>query len=54
MDTLKITKIEYPEFKNAYQDAMKLNKDVFKYKDQLFLIGYAKYLIEHLDRKFNV
>lgn len=37
------------EFKEAYNKALKRLQDEFVFYDNLFLVGYAKYLIEYLD-----
>jgi len=53
MDTLSLTREEYLKFKDAYNAAVKSEKDIFEFKGHQFLIGYAKYFIEYLDRKFK-
>ena len=42
-------------FKTAYRAAAPQGKDAtFMFDDNEFVVGYAKYLIEHLDSQFGV
>jgi hypothetical protein len=50
-DTIHSIAIEYKQFKKAYNKALEDNKTDFFYGGHQFLTSYAKYLLEHLDKK---
>ena len=39
-------------FKNRYQQTVTLNNDTFDFEGDVYVVGYAKYLIEYLEGKF--
>ena len=41
------------EFKKVYENTKKELKDDFFFKGHLFLVSYAKYLIEYLETQFK-
>lgn len=42
---------DLPSLKANYNNAVKLNKEIFIFKNQELLTSYAKYLIEHLENQ---
>ena len=44
-----ITLAELPEFKKAYNKAVKSGKEIFKFKEVDIVTSYAKYLIEYME-----
>ena len=46
-----ITAETFPQLKQAYQAAADTNADSFTFEGSLFVTGYAKYLIEHLENE---
>jgi hypothetical protein len=46
-------KKDLPVLKRLYNKALKEKKDSFIWKGQLFLIGYAKYLLEYLEMQLK-
>ena len=44
---------DFKKFKDAYNEAKIDHKESFKFKRELYLVSYAKYLIEFLEPKFN-
>ena len=50
-DTIHSIAIEYEEFKKAYNKALEDKKTDFFYGGHQFLTSYAKYLLEHLNKK---
>lgn len=39
-------------FKNRYQQTVTLNNDTFDFESNVYVVGYAKHLIEYLEGKF--
>lgn len=39
-------------FKNRYEQTVTLNNDTFEFEDNVYVVGYAKYLIEYLEAGF--
>jgi hypothetical protein len=50
---MNINKNQFEELKKAYNEAVKNNEIQFEFAGHLLLVPYAKYLIEHLQSKFN-
>jgi hypothetical protein len=43
-----INTYNYPRFLRAYNTAVQAGKDSFVFDEQEILVGYAKYVIEHI------
>jgi hypothetical protein len=41
------------KFRRAYTRAVKAGHGEFTFQDNVVLVGYAKYLIEYLDKRLN-
>ena len=46
--------MKFKELKKAYDKAVKENKETFEIEDVLFLTGYAKYLIEYIEKTMKL
>lgn len=53
MKQLSLTKETFLKFKKAYELALKENHETFFFEGNLFLVSYAKYLIEYLEPQFK-
>lgn len=51
--TINWTRPMLGRFRVSYNAAVKAGVSVFKFDDNEFVTGYAKYLIEHLDNQFK-
>jgi hypothetical protein len=43
--------IDLKEFKRLYNDALNKRRQIFIYRGNEFLVGFAKYVIEHLEER---
>lgn len=50
---MNINKHQFEELKKVYNEAVENNVIQFEFAGQLLLVPYAKYLIQHLQSKFN-
>lgn len=50
---IEIDKDDYLELKRIYKKALEENKDEFTFKGETLIVGYAKYLLEYLEGKFE-
>lgn len=54
MAGITFTREIFARFKQEYKKADGLKQTQFTFDGHLLVTGYAKYLIEHLESKFNV
>ena len=52
-EMISFTEADLAEFKSAYNTAVKDNQDSFIFENHEYVVGYAKYLIEYLNSKFE-
>ena len=52
-DNHYFTKATFSMLKKCYNKTVKDKQDRFRFKDRVFLVDYAKYLIEYLEPKFK-
>lgn len=50
---MSFTQEKFARFKKHYASAVGRNAESFKFEGNLFLTGYAKYLIEYLETKIK-
>ena len=53
IDRLSFTKQTFSMFKKCYNKTVADKQDRFRFKDRVFLVDYAKYVIEYLEPKFK-
>lgn len=53
MPKINFTVTKFENFKAQYQEACKKRKSSFIFEENEYLVGYAKYLIEYLNSKFQ-
>jgi hypothetical protein len=53
MKTVSFDEDKLSNFKRAYNNAKKEGKDIFIFDGNEFVLGYAKYMIEYLEGKFQ-
>lgn len=51
--TITFTREKLRLFKLSYAEALSQNLERFNFEGNVFLVSYAKYLIEYLDGKFS-
>ena len=51
MKEMEFTKEDINAFKERYNNAVSAGEDTFVFKYKSFYVGYAKYVIEYLNRK---
>ncbi len=51
MDTVEFTEDTFTKFKKAYNAAKAENKSEFSFQGHFWLVEYAKYVIEHIERE---
>lgn len=49
---VSFTRESLVRFKNRYEQTVTLNNDTFEFEDNVYVVGYAKYLIEYLESGF--
>lgn len=52
-DTINVSREDFKELKKLYANAVKEELPQFMFKGRVLVTGYAKYLIEYLEPKFN-
>ena len=45
--------VSYNQFKKVYDKALKSDIDTFMYDNHMFVLGYAKYLLEYMDMELK-
>jgi len=53
METVKFSKEDFDQFKKVYELHKESPQQVFEFKGNEFVSGYAKHLIKYLESKFN-
>ena len=51
--TLNFTPDSLEEFKKVFKEAKESKEHYFFFEGNEYFLGYAKYLIEHLENQFN-
>jgi len=52
-DMVTFDRNKLKQLKAAYTKAVQMNLDTFTFDHKVYVVGYAKYLIEYLEGKFN-
>ncbi len=50
---MEIDRDDYLELKRIYKEALEEDKDELTFKGEVLVVGYAKYLLEYLEGKFE-